>query len=110
MSLATPEKIQTLQRKLYLKAKRDPSYRFYALYDKVYRADVLDYAYRLCRANGGAPGVDGQGIEEVVAAARQLTPRLRKTLLDGSYRPGDIRRVWIPKPGGGQRCVGHSSR
>ena len=59
MRLAPPEKVGKLQTALHTKAKQSPGYRFYALYDKVYRADVLDYAYRLCRANDGSPGVDG---------------------------------------------------
>jgi hypothetical protein len=59
MSLTTPDNIRTLQRKLYLKAKAEPSYRFYLLYDKVYRTDILRHAYDLVRANKGAAGVDG---------------------------------------------------
>jgi RNA-directed DNA polymerase len=66
MSLETPIKIREFQRKLYTKAKQEPSYRFYLLYDKIHREDILDHAYQLAKANGGAPGVDGQsfwGIE-----------------------------------------------
>ena len=59
MSLETPIKIRALQRKLYTKAKQEPSYRFYLLYDKINREDILDHAYQLAKANGGAPGVDG---------------------------------------------------
>ena len=79
VSLETPEKIRTFQRKLYLKAKAEPDYRFYLLYDKIYREDVLKHAYHLVRANKGAPGVDGQtfamieaaGLEEWLAGLRQ---------------------------------------
>jgi len=68
MSLATPEKIKTLQRKLYAKAKAEPAYRFYLLYDKVYRADILAHAYALAKANAGAPGVDGVTFDQTEAA------------------------------------------
>jgi len=59
MSLKTPNKIRNLQRKLYYKAKQEEGFRFYALYDKIYRQDILEHAYRLVHANGGSPGIDG---------------------------------------------------
>ena len=65
MLLTTPDEIRTLQRKLYTKAKQEPAYRFYALYDKVWRADILVFAYRLVRANKGNPGIDGMNFEDI---------------------------------------------
>ncbi|HEV2079093.1 MAG TPA: group II intron reverse transcriptase/maturase [Allosphingosinicella sp.] len=107
MSLATPERIRTLQRELYLKAKAEPAFRFYLLYDKIHRADILRHAYALARSNGGAPGVDGvsfamveaQGLENWLAG-------LRDDLIAKTYRPEPVRRVMIPKPGGGERPLG----
>lgn len=107
MSLTTPDKIRSLQRKLYLKAKREPALRFYQLYDKVYRADILQFAYRLCKANGGAPGVDGMTFDRIEAQGQeQWLARLGKELHDKTYRPDPVRRVMIPKPGGGERPLG----
>lgn len=107
MSLATPEKIRSLQRKLYLKAKQEPVFRFYQLYDKVYRADILEHAYLLCRSNGGSSGVDGVTFEQIETQGRaEWLERLGRTLHDRTYRPEAVRRVMIPKPGGGERPLG----
>ena len=108
MSLATPEKIRSLQRKLYRKAKAEPAFRFYVLYDKICREDILLHAYGLARANAGAPGVDGvtfaqieeQGLEAWLAG-------LREDLVLKRYRPDPVRRVMIPKASGdGERPLG----
>src|SRR3954447_3671679 len=106
MSLTTPDSIRTLQRKLYLKAKAD--YRFYLLYDKIYRADVLRHAYELVRANRGAPGVDGVTCEEIEAAGLEdWLIGLAGDLRTKAYQPQPVRRVMIPKPGGdGERPLG----
>jgi RNA-directed DNA polymerase len=107
MSLATPQKIRTLQRKLYLKAKQEPAFRFYQLYDKVYRADILQHAYALCRCNGTAPGVDGITFDQIESSGPgEWLNRLGKELHDKTYRPDPVRRVMIPKPGGGERPLG----
>ena len=107
MSLTTPSKIRELQIKLYRKAKNEPGYRFYMLYDKVYREDILAHAYALARANQGAPGVDGQSFEDIESAGREewLTG-IREELRSKTYRPQPVRRVTIPKPGGGERPLG----
>jgi group II intron reverse transcriptase/maturase len=107
MSLPPRQKVQTLQAALHAKAKQSPSYRFYALYDKVYRADVLSEAYARCRQNGGAAGVDGQTFDDIDAYGvepwlGELAPELREK----RYRPQAVRRVYIPKPDGQQRPVG----
>ena len=107
MSLTTPEKIETLRRKLYAKAKAEPGFRFYLLYDKIHRADILAHAYELAKTNKGAPGVDGVTFETIEAAGVEgwLTA-LEEELRDKTYRPQPARRVTIPKPGGGERPLG----
>jgi RNA-directed DNA polymerase len=107
MSLATPSKIRELQIKLYRKAKDEPGYRFYMLYDKIYREDILAHAYALARANKGAPGVDGQTFDQIESAGREewLTG-IRQELRNKTYQPQPVRRVMIPKPGGGERPLG----
>ena len=104
MRLQTPEKIRTLQRKLYLKAKAEPDFRFYLLYDKVYREDILFHAYRLARSNKGAPGVDGQSFEEM--GLEGWLSGIRDDLRAKTYRPEPVRRAMVPKPGGGERPLG----
>ena len=107
MSLQTPESIRRFQRKLYLKAKAEPSFRFYLLYDKISREDILRHAYDLARANRGAPGVDGVTFAEIEAAGlEEWLGGLRKDVVAKTYRPEPVRRVMIPKPGGGERPLG----
>ena len=107
VSLLKPDKIRTLQRKLYVKAKAEPEFRFYQLYDKVWRDDILAHAYAQARANAGAPGVDGvtfKQIEDAGAGAWLLA--LQEELRSKTYRSQPVRRVLIPKPGGGVRPLG----
>jgi RNA-directed DNA polymerase len=107
VSLETPEKIRTLQRKLYCKAKAEPSFRFYLLYDKICREDILQHAYALARANAGAPGVDGESFADIEAAGvEKWLIGLREELISKTYRPAPVRRVMLPKPGGGERPLG----
>jgi RNA-directed DNA polymerase len=107
MSLETPDKISSLQRKLYGKAKAEPAYRFYLLYDKIHRPDILEHAYALARENDGASGVDGVTFEMIEAAGLEgWLAALREDFVSKTYRPMPVRRVMIPKPGGGERPLG----
>jgi group II intron reverse transcriptase/maturase len=100
MSLPPPEKVQKLQAALHAKAKGSPTYRFCALYDKVYREDILLFAYRCCKANGGAPGVDGQDFADIERyGLERWLGELAEELRSKTYRPQAVRRVLIPKPG-----------
>ncbi len=109
MGLATPQKIRTFQRKLYDKAKREPKFRFYLVYDKVWRADMLEHAYRLCRSKGGAAGVDGVtfgDIESAEGGQENWLSILAAELREERYRPQAVRRVVIAKADGGERSLG----
>src|SRR5215470_10654208 len=107
MSLEPPEKLRSLQGKLYDKAKAEPGYRFYLLYDKLYRADILAHAYALARHNAGAPGVDGQTFERIEAAGvGDWLAGVADALRTRRYRAEPVRRVMIPKPNGGERPLG----
>jgi group II intron reverse transcriptase/maturase len=100
VSLITPESVWQLQEALHAKAKREPACRFHTLYDKLYRKDVLLHAWRCCRANGGAPGVDGVTFEQIERrGVAGWLEELVKELREKTYRPQAVRRVWIPKPG-----------
>jgi len=107
MSLETPERIRSLQKKLYCKAKTEPDFRFYLLYDKVWREDILDHAYELARANGGAAGMDGMTFDAIESAGvEEWLTGIGKALREKTYRPDPVRRVMIPKPNGGERPLG----
>ena len=110
MSLRTPEKVRKLQEALHAKAKESPDFRFYALYDKVYRKDVLEFAYRRCRQNGGR--------REWTASGSRTSRRMgwsggsengRKNSERKTYRPQAVLRVWIPKPDGSQAAARYSN-
>jgi RNA-directed DNA polymerase len=107
VSLATPSTIRKLQEALGTKAKQEPAYRFYLLYDKVHRADILAHAYALATQRDGAPGVDGETFEAIEAAGRERwLAAVQEALRTETYRPQPVRRVMIPKPVGGERPLG----
>ncbi len=107
MGLKTPEKIGKLQRTLYAKAKEQPERRFHQLYDKVWREDFLEFAYRKCKANGGAAGVDRESFQDIEAGGREKwLGELARELKSKGYRPAAVRRVWIDKGNGGKRPLG----
>ena len=107
MILEPPASVQKLRTALQVKAKEKPDYRFYLLYDKVHREDVLAYAYQRCKANKGAPGIDGQDFADVEAYGEERwLHELADTLRRKTYRPEAVRRVWIPKANGKLRPLG----
>jgi RNA-directed DNA polymerase len=107
VSLLPPFKVGKLQTALHTKAKNSPGYRFYALYDKLYRKDVLDHAYDRCHDNGGAPGVDRQTFAEIEKyGVDRWLDELANELRRETYRPEPVRRAYIPKPDGKQRPLG----
>src|SRR5688500_16467989 len=102
-----PDQVERLRKKLYEKAKREPAFRFYSLYDKVCWIETLERAYRQARANAGAAGVDGVRFEDIEAyGVERWLAELRQELVEETYRPQPVRRVMIPKPGGGERPLG----
>jgi group II intron reverse transcriptase/maturase len=106
-NLVTPTSVQKLRTALHAKAKEEPEFRFYTLYDKIYRKDVLEHAYACCRANKGAPGVDGLTFEGVEAyGPERWLGELAQQLREETYRPEAVRRVYIPKPNGKLRPLG----
>ena len=106
-NLSTPIRVQKLQMALHAKAKAEAEYRFYALYDKVHREDILAHAYAKCRSNMGAPGVDGQDV--AAYGVQRWLGELALALREESYRPAPIRRVFIPKANGKLRPLGIST-
>src|SRR6266436_906171 len=108
--LSTPKSVQKLQKALHAKAKAEPGYQFYALYDKISRNDILAHAYALCRSNKGAPGVDRQDFAGIEAyGLERWLGELALALRDETYRPDPIRRVYIPKSKGKLRPLGIST-
>lgn len=106
-NLITPESVRTLQRKLYLKSKKEKGFRFYSLYDKTYREDVLREAWHRVKANRGTSGIDGETIEKIEEeGVNRFLQDIRNELKAKTYRPEVVRRVWIPKSDGSRRPLG----
>ena len=109
-NLSTPKSVQKLQMALHAKAKAEAGYRFYALYDKIGREDILAHAYAQCRSNKGASGVDGQDFADIEAyGVQRWLGELALALRQETYRPDPIRRVYIPKANGKLRPLGIST-
>jgi len=109
-NLTTPEQVQKLQMALHAKAKAEPGFRFYALYDKIYREDILAHAWAQCRYDKGAPGVDGKDFDDIKAyGVERWLGELALALKEEKYRPAPIRRVYIPKANGKMRPLGIST-
>ncbi len=108
MRLVTPDNIRKLQRKLYLKAKQESTFRFYSLYDKIHRSDTLEHAYRLVKANRGNPGIDGISFDDIEKKEGlvKFLLTLEKELQERKYKASPVRRVLIPKPDGSKRPLG----
>ena len=104
MSLVTPLKVEKLQMALHAKAKEEPEFRFYQLYDKLYRSDVLEFAYRLSRSNKGKSGIDGITFEQIESeGSEKWLGKLMQELQQKTYKADPLRRVWLDKPDGTQR-------
>ncbi len=106
-----PEAVFTLRRRLYIKAKQEPTFRFYALYDRIYRQDVLAAAWARVAANNGKPGVDGVSIEDVKTSPQGVEgflEEIHKTLKAKRYKPQAVRRKMTPKANAGGTSTGYS--
>lgn len=108
MRLVTPDNIRKFQRKLYLKAKQEPAFRFYSLFDKIHRPDILQFAYALVKANKGKPGIDGISFDDIErdAGLPGFLADLGKELQERRYKASPVKRVMIPKPDGSERPLG----